>query len=580
MPLGTVKWFNRSKGYGFIAPDKGGGKGDIFVHFSAIDMPGFRALEEGQRVIFDIEQGPKGLLARNVSVVQTKPDRRTRENIKTSEKNENWEYLLKKILEDPRDNNTKDARPSRQYHRHISQPEGLFESPLSKKPYRWQSKAIEAWEKAKRRGIVEAVTGSGKTFVALAIAKRVIDEGGKCLVIVRSITLFRQWKDELEKEANGEIRSLIGAENGFNFDPNEKITLAVVNSVVIHRHRQKHRRKFSSNFDLVIADECHHFGAPKFSKALLPQAKMRLGLTATLERSDDGVDEFISPYFAPAKGRKAVVFDYGFKQAIQDKVVSNFVAITLSTALSLHERSEYEKYGQDMQKARERLVYEHGFPADGKKFYSELRKGHHTKDAGILIGKFNKCLSDRRKILGGSEGKIQAAEKLSDLISASEGALVYCADIGTCNYIAMVLELSGVEAEAYHTKIDEKRRERIIHRFRDKDLKCVVAVNMLDEGIDIPHANLAVILSSSQQKRQLIQRLGRVLRKKHEDSGAALVICYAQDTKEDPHRQSEENDSGKIGVLNLATYIHEIDGDGIDTDRILALLRKYVGWKD
>lgn len=63
---GTVKWFNDSKGYGFIEREDGE---DVFVHYSAIDAVGFRSLEEGQRVEFSIEDGPKGLQATNVSMV-------------------------------------------------------------------------------------------------------------------------------------------------------------------------------------------------------------------------------------------------------------------------------------------------------------------------------------------------------------------------------------------------------------------------------------------------------------------------------------------------------------------------------
>lgn len=66
MATGTVKWFNESKGFGFITPDDG--SKDVFVHFSAIASDGFRTLAEGQQVTFDVEQGPKGPQAANVKV--------------------------------------------------------------------------------------------------------------------------------------------------------------------------------------------------------------------------------------------------------------------------------------------------------------------------------------------------------------------------------------------------------------------------------------------------------------------------------------------------------------------------------
>ena len=69
MPTGTVKWFNDAKGFGFIEPEDGGE--DIFAHFSAIQMDGFRTLKQGGRVRFEIIQGPKGQLAQNIAPIDS-----------------------------------------------------------------------------------------------------------------------------------------------------------------------------------------------------------------------------------------------------------------------------------------------------------------------------------------------------------------------------------------------------------------------------------------------------------------------------------------------------------------------------
>ena len=71
MALGTVKWFNDAKGFGFIEPEAGGE--DVFAHFSAIQMEGFRTLRQGSQVSFELVQGPKGQLAQNITPMESAP---------------------------------------------------------------------------------------------------------------------------------------------------------------------------------------------------------------------------------------------------------------------------------------------------------------------------------------------------------------------------------------------------------------------------------------------------------------------------------------------------------------------------
>lgn len=72
MPIGQVKWFNNAKGYGFIEPDDGGP--DVFAHFSAIDMDGFKTLKEGSRVSYEVSEGPKGLMATQIQQLDAQDD--------------------------------------------------------------------------------------------------------------------------------------------------------------------------------------------------------------------------------------------------------------------------------------------------------------------------------------------------------------------------------------------------------------------------------------------------------------------------------------------------------------------------
>ena len=150
--------------------------------------------------------------------------------------------------------------------------------------YKWQENAYRVWEMNNYNVVIEAVTGSGKTRIAHEAILNHLQLKFNILIIVSSIDLQRQWFNDIKillKQHN--IKCIISAMSGGrrNINSEWNILIAVVNSLT-------RREIFPGKNCLLIADECHHYGASIFSKALIEDFSRRLGLTATFER-DDGI---------------------------------------------------------------------------------------------------------------------------------------------------------------------------------------------------------------------------------------------------------------------------------------------------
>ncbi|MAW41260.1 MAG: hypothetical protein CMJ30_02455 [Phycisphaerae bacterium] len=259
-------------------------------------------------------------------------------------------------------------------------------------------------------------------------------------------------------------------------------------------------------------------------------------------------------------------------------MVSPFVALTIGVDLDTDEHDNYIALGRQIKKARERLVNDHGFPR-GKNFFSQMKKKSVTRAAGIEIGKYNSALVKRKALLSSAEEKRALVDNLAPIISYSRGAIVYCGDIKSAGEInEAICSESDITSSAYHSQIPADDQRHIMEGFRKQDIKCLVAVDMLDEGVDIPHADLAIILSSTQQKRQLIQRLGRILRKKDGQRGSVLTLCYANGTSEDPYHPSNDSGMVKISQLELAREVIRLTPNKIQPRRIVKQIQQQICW--
>ena len=416
-------------------------------------------------------------------------------------------------------------------------PDNTANARLYRSPRAWQSKAIEAWKLNNGRGIVQAVTGTGKTFVATWILAKYINAGRRCLVVVPTITLLEQWRETLQLDLGLEITSLLGGTHGNRLDLSCPVTIGVVNSVATHAD------SIANAFGFLVADECHRYAGNSFRHSLLSSCPHRLGLTATLERSDEGVEEVLRPYF------DGVCFEYNYANAHCDGVIAPYNVISLSVDLEPQEMQEYEQLGETMQSSSRQLVSRFGYPVDsfGAFMQRATQANANWNREGQLASAYLSSIQKRKKILSGTNAKLDAVPLLVEAAKVANKSIVFCETIESAEKICAEFCNQGVGTAVYHSRLSSVEREKILESYQDDggddQLDCLVAVRSLDEGIDIPRIDCGIIVATTRQQRQMIQRMGRVVRLKPDGTGAAVIVLYAKNTAEDPSSNGNPEDS-------------------------------------
>jgi superfamily II DNA or RNA helicase len=397
--------------------------------------------------------------------------------------------------------------------------------------YRWQVDALIDWLRCGRRGVVEAVTGSGKTDLAIAAVVDALDRGRFVLVLVPSRVLLEQWHGRLTAALPGRRIGRLG-DAGRDLPESCDVLVATRHSAAAHRPVPPDGRG-----GLLIADECHGLGGGVLRRAMFPQYEERLGLTATLERSDDAVAELLVPYFG------GVCHRYGFEQAIADGVCARPRVAFVGVPLTAEERSEYVATEERLVAARRHLRSIRGMPLEP--FGDFLAAVAHLaeRDGGVdgrAARDYLDAFGRRRQIVARSSGKYEVLGHLAPSIAAAHGALLFTETVRGANHAINRLD-PHVSIELITGSTARGRRTEILDDLRDRTLDVVAAPRVLDEGIDVPDANLGIVLGASRTRRQMIQRMGRILRRKRPGVGARFVIVFAKDTLEDPAMRSERD---------------------------------------
>ncbi len=404
--------------------------------------------------------------------------------------------------------------------RHWKVPRGL-EAAL----YPWQRRALDAWGANGHQGVVEAVTGAGKTRVGLAAIARAVTSGHRVLVVVPTTVLLDQWRREIEEHLairagvlGGGSRSSLGREH-------------VVVSTVQSASRIR-RLLPGSQRGLLVCDEVHRYGADSFARVLQPEFARRLGMTATFERNDNGLDTHLLPYFGD------VVYSLGYREALDDGIIARFRVALVRVALGAREQLGYDAAHDDAAAARAELIRDFGVtPRPFGEFMAEvgaLAAEGSLGDATMAARRFLGAFSESRRILGETSAKMDVLPSVRDAVASSAGTLVFASTVGGARRVASTLIELGLPAAALDSTMVPRDRREVLGRFARREILALAAPLVLDEGVDVPEANLAIVLAASRTRRQMIQRLGRVVRVKADGGRAHFVLLVARGTSEDP----------------------------------------------
>lgn len=400
--------------------------------------------------------------------------------------------------------------------------------PLTTVPalHTWQAEALAAWHRQGRRGVVEAVTGTGKTMVGVAAVAEELAAGGQACVLVPTRELLGQWQEVLGRcLPAGRIVGLLGGGNHGRLGDHD-VLVAVVNSA---RLADLSPRRPGG---LLVADECHRYGSEENRLALATGFPRRLGLSATYARADDAHLTALDPYFG------GTCYRLGYRRALDDGVIARSSVTLVGVRFCDEERAAYDELSQLMSAARAQLLASGLVPPEPVGVFMEavarLARAGGDDPAAFAARRYLRAMQDRRHLLAETPAKVTALAGLVPALRSADRAIVFTQSIVAAERAATQLRAHALRADAVHSGLDLASRRCVLERFAAGALDVVSAPQVLDEGVDVPAADLAVILAASRSRRQMIQRMGRVLRRKPDGRRARFVVVSVEGTVEDP----------------------------------------------
>jgi superfamily II DNA or RNA helicase len=373
-----------------------------------------------------------------------------------------------------------------------------FQNTLHVEPRPYQAEAIKRWRAHERCGVVILPTGAGKSLVAqmaIEATKR------STLVIVPTIDLMNQWYDLLLASFQAEV-GLIG---GGYYE---------VGAITVTTYASAFRfmERLGNQFGLIVFDECHHLPSSVYRYAAeMSLAPFRLGLTATPERAD-GADHMLEELIGPIVYRREA-------REMAGEYLSDYSIVRVPVELSATEREGYE---------RERAIFR-GFLKEQKISLSSLEGWQRFIMASARSQAGRRAMMAYREskhIALGTETKLRVLSEIL-LRHRRDRVLIFTAEN---EMVYRISEQFLIPAITHETGIKERREW--LEAFNKGDVLALATSKVLNEGVNIPDASVAVVLSGSGSSREHIQRLGRILRKRPEKEAILYEVVTLDTTEE------------------------------------------------
>ena len=260
-----------------------------------------------------------------------------------------------------------------------------------------------------------------------------------------------------------------------------------------------------------------------------------MGLSATYAR-DDGNLAWLDPYFG------GTCLQLGYRRSLAEQVTARFTVTMLGVRFGPDEQARYDELSDQMWSLWIRLVERCGLPAQPfEAFLKALGQLAESDGDGAGVARsYRQAMLERRRLLADAPAKDAALAGLAPAIADADRAIVFTQTIAASERAALALDGCGLRSGVVHSALSRDERAALLSGFAAGHLDVLAAPRVLDEGIDVPAADIALIAAASRSRRQMVQRMGRVLRRKPDGRRARFAVLFVEDTVEDPRQGAHQ----------------------------------------